>query len=516
MSLIISKCCWCDSPLIQQKWLGADVWRCPMRECFDRQAAYAITVTKTIGKRQKQECLYLPLPKQALAHEVVDAGVKHVLYGGAAGGSKSHFLRYLAYHACLKHPGTHVLLLRRTFPELESTHIHAAELEAPRFGERCYPSRFVLPFEHTGSVLRFGHCQEKSDFIKHLSTEYDLILFDELVTFEEEMFLMISSRARSSHPHWRGKEVVAAGTNPGGPFSAWVVQRWIEKTLDLEKYPDFDPADYLYIQATLDDNPYIDQASYEKRLMALPEELRKAYREGRWDIFPGQYFKEWRREKHVVDLGTIPAYVLRYRAIDWGRFKPGVVGWFASLPDGRLYMEHEWKFEGLNPTQVAHEIRKLTLGWYGGTPNLHSTSADPSMWIRQSESGESIAETFLRAGVPLVPANHERVNGWNRVHEWLASAPDGQPWLIFHPDCHYTIRTLPAQIQDPKRLEDVDTDGEDHAADMLRYLVMMRPAPSAKPGAAALPPDSAGAMMQQLIRGQQTYLGAEAVRAYGR
>jgi hypothetical protein len=37
------------------------------------------------------------------------------------------------------------------------------------------------------------------------------------------------------------------------------------------------------------------------------------------------------------------------------------------------------------------------------------------------------------------------------------------------------IRTLPALQHDEKRLEDIDTEGEDHAGDELRYACMSRP-----------------------------------------
>jgi hypothetical protein len=78
--------------------------------------------------------------------------------------------------------------------------------------------------------------------------------------------------------------------------------------------------------------------------------------------------------------------------------------------------------------------------------------------------------------VPLIQASKDRVNGWKRLREWLAIAPDGLPWLMVHPSCTYLARTLPSLVSDETHPEDVDTDGEDHAADALRYFVMARPA----------------------------------------
>jgi hypothetical protein len=80
----------------------------------------------------------------------------------------------------------------------------------------------------------------------------------------------------------------------------------------------------------------------------------------------------------------------------------------------------------------------------------------------------------------LIQADKRRVVltrdiGWQRFRHWLKDAPDGIPWLTVSPECPYTARTIPALISDKHKPEDVDSDGEDHAADALRYFVMSRP-----------------------------------------
>ena len=107
---------------------------------------------------------------------------------------------------------------------------------------------------------------------------------------------------------------------------------------------------------------------------------------------------------------------------------------------------------------------------------MRYTSADPAMWIRSGESGESIAETFSRAGWPLRRAKNERVNGWQRVRSWLKPDGTGAPPLqVSAENCPYLCRTLPQLLSDEHKPEDVDTAGEDHAADALRYGLMSRP-----------------------------------------
>jgi hypothetical protein len=54
---------------------------------------------------------------------------------------------------------------------------------------------------------------------------------------------------------------------------------------------------------------------------------------------------------------------------------------------------------------------------------------------------------------------------------------EGKAMLYIFNTCKHTIRTLPLMMFDEHKVEDLDTDLEDHIADMLRYMVMARPIP---------------------------------------
>ena len=218
-SVLSAHCCWCQSPFVRYDYPGlTGAWVCPQEACRQRQEQWALTVQLP---RRGVKVIYMPLPKQVEATEAVESGqYRWSLFGGALGGSKSHFLRWLAYRRCLQVPRFRVLLLRRTYPELEKTHMREAVLEAPLMGAVALLSRNppVVEFPN-GSVLEFGHCQDEKHVASYLSAEYALILFDELVTFEERMVLLIASRARTTK---RGVvPMVVAGTNPGGGGGLW-------------------------------------------------------------------------------------------------------------------------------------------------------------------------------------------------------------------------------------------------------------------------------------------------------
>lgn len=499
---MINACCWCQAPFVQMTEQKLDFWACATPTCLARQSKWAIAV----GTGKTQTLLYVPLPRQVEALEAVASQqYKWILFGGARGGGKSRFLRWLAYHYCLTIPNFQVLLIRRTYPELEKSHMRWMGREAAQLGADFVPSAKppIMRFSN-GSIIELGHCQDMQAADHYLSAEYNLVLPDELGTFDEEMILRIASTARIHSPQFA--PCIVGATNPG---AAWIKARWIEKIVDRERFADYDPSQYHFIRSLLDDNPYPDPG-YEAFLNALDPDTKAAWRYGSWDVFEGQYFREFRRDRHVRRLEGLDPTLPRLGGLDWGYSAPGVLLWAVCLPDGHLHIEAEYQFRETVAADVAVEIRRRCLE--SGLP-LVTAYADPSMWIRSGQLGESIAETMLRGGIPLQRAHHERINGWQRVRHWLREAPDGSgPWLTFSPDCEYLLRTLPTLIHDVTHFEDVDTHGADHAADALRYLLMGRPAPPGPATKLPLPPDSVGAMMQELAHVGAGVIGQDNVR----
>jgi len=91
----------------------------------------------------------------------------------------------------------------------------------------------------------------------------------------------------------------------------------------------------------------------------------------------------------------------------------------------------------------------------------------------------------VHKGLHLVKGNNDRINGWNVVREYLKPKKDRNDHTIagvqIFTTCVNLIRTLPALVYDQTAVEDVDTEGEDHGPDALRYGLMTSPPKS--PGA---------------------------------
>ena len=62
-----------------------------------------------------------------------------------------------------------------------------------------------------------------------------------------------------------------------------------------------------------------------------------------------------------------------------------------------------------------------------------------------------------------------------QVHYRLAFDENGYPMMYIFRNCKAFIRTIPLLQYDKHKPEDLDTEGEDHVADEVRYFCMSRP-----------------------------------------
>ncbi len=89
----------------------------------------------------------------------------------------------------------------------------------------------------------------------------------------------------------------------------------------------------------------------------------------------------------------------------------------------------------------------------------------------RSEDGgtTSTASTYAENGLTLTKADNSRLGGKRKVDRLLGMLPDGKPGLQVFTNCANTRRTMPELVYDNVHVEDVDTTGEDHAYDALKY-----------------------------------------------
>ncbi|MEG2204763.1 MAG: Terminase-like family protein, partial [Oscillospiraceae bacterium] len=115
----------------------------------------------------------LELTVTARQRDFIAADADEVLFGGAAGGGKSHAQLIDALIDAIRYPGSRQLLLRRTYPELERSLIAGSLALYPREAARYLETKRCWRFEN-GSVIEFGHCAAEQDATRYQSAEYDL------------------------------------------------------------------------------------------------------------------------------------------------------------------------------------------------------------------------------------------------------------------------------------------------------------------------------------------------------
>ena len=96
--------------------------------------------------------------------------------------------------------------------------------------------------------------------------------------------------------------------------------------------------------------------------------------------------------------------------------------------------------------------------------------ADPAIF--KGQTGITIADTFAECGVYFQPGVNERVAGWMQCRYRLQFDDRGIPRFYVFNTCKEFLRTIPTLQHDEIDTEDLDSDGEDHIADMWRYVCM--------------------------------------------
>lgn len=408
---------------------------------------------------------------------------KYIAFGGARGGGKSWAVRTKAKLMALHYPGIRLLLIRRSYPEVENNHVRFLRTELQGIAEyRATARQFLFP---NGSVLELGYCACDSDLDRYQGAEFDVIFLDEATQLRESWMRQFAACLRGVNDF---PKRIYYTCNPGGPGHTYIKRLFIDRRYEPGEIPE----DYAFIPARVTDNQALlkAQPDYLKQLESLPRKLREAWLEGKWDIFEGQFFQEFtddpdhycdRRFTHVIEPFEIPREWRVYRSYDFGYAKPFSCAWWAVDPDGVIYRILELYGCSGNPDEGVRwtpdkqfaRIRHIedTHPWLKGR-DIQGV-ADPAIW--DSSRGESIYETALKYRIFFTKGDNRRIAGWMQMHYRLSFDEEGYPMMYVFNTCRAFLRTVPALLFSDSEAEDLDTKQEDHVADECRYFCMSRP-----------------------------------------
>ena len=404
------------------------------------------------------------------------SGAKYRLFGGAAGPGKTKALLWEAIYKALGTPHCDTLLLRRTYQELESSLLTYFRRDVPKRLYKSYnESKHVVTWEN-GSTTRFGYCRNESDVYQYQGAEFLFIGLDELTHFTLKQWQFLTSRNRCPAPG--SFPCMAGASNPGNIGHAWVKALWVDQAppAGFERPENYDARDYEFIRARLDDNPiYANDAEYRRTLEALPEHLRRAFLDGDWDVFAGQYFDVFEIGRHTArpeDLRLEP-WLPRWISIDWGFQHPSAVYWHCAFADDResagascqprIVTYKEFVQNGLSPRMLAQAIVERC-----GRENIREVFLSPDAFAHRTAEAsiaEQLGDVLVANGLPRpTPADDDRIGGW----QWMYQLMENDSWVVTD-NCAKLIECLPQLVRDDRRIEDIRKVDGDDAADAARY-----------------------------------------------
>jgi len=456
--------------------------------------------------------------KQTVAYDTLGT---EVLYGGAAGGGKSHLMRGASVLWSTFIPGLQTYLFRRKFPDLYKNHME---------GPSGYPnllSRWVaagyakinysdnaISFPFNGSKIHLCHAKDEKSVYDYQGAEIHVLMIDEATHFTEFMYRYLRGRVRLGGlivpPELRDCfPRVLAGSNPGGIGHNWVKKTWITPAEPLALVRQSKQEGGLlrqYIPAKLDDNPTMaeNDPDYIDRLSGLGNDaLVKAMRDGDWNIVAGGALDDVWNDRIKRRRFQIPGSWRVDRSFDWGSARPFSVLWYAesdgteaTLPDGRkwappkgsIIVIQEWyggkgDNQGLKMSakQIARGIIDMEQSLITGKWVMRKPApgpADNAIADVQNPKTPTIADDMGSKGIRWEKSDKSpgsRKIGLDKIRAMLSEAgkdhPE-EPALYIMDHCRNLLEHLPVLQRDEKKPEDVDTKQEDHDYDSLRYRVL--------------------------------------------
>jgi hypothetical protein len=393
------------------------------------------------------------------------------------------------------------VFFRRSREDLKEAVERSKQIYAP-LGAKWHEQKKWWTFPN-GARLKFEYLDRDDDANNYQGHNYTDVFFEEITHWPDPTpvnKLRATLRSATGVPC----QFHATG-NPGGPGHGWVKARYIDPAplgyeIIWEEFTNPFTGeqvrkDRVFIPSKLSDNGYLGDNYVANLYQSGSATLVRAWLQGDWDVIEGAYFDCWNPQKHIVVPFSPKPHWAVFGSFDWGFAKPASYGlWVISdgepvrninneevefpsgamIRIGEVYTAKEPNVgRRLEVEDLAAEIKRLEDGRL-----IKYRAADPAIFAQ--DGGPSIAERMLKAKVMFQPADNKRIGGWSQMRQRLLGI-DGVPMLYCFSTCRDSIRTIPILQHDEHKAEDLDSDGEDHAADDWRYACMSRPMLGKKP-----------------------------------
>lgn len=265
---------------------------------------------------------------------------------------------------------------------------------------------------------------------------------DEVTTFPEDFFVMLTSRLRV-----RGAKLFAT-TNPDGPWH-WLKKNYLDRKEEL---------DILEFNMNIDDNASLDPQYVENIKKEYTGVFYERFIKGEWTAAEGLVYPMFSSGRHVVLPEDIPSEGRYFISVDYGTANPCSMGlWVIS--GGKAYRISEFYYSGRKSGRLLtdEEYCDKLIALAGGR-NIEKVIIDPS--------AASFKEALRRRGrFSVRDASNDVINGIRTVSSALQAGR-----ILISSACKDSIREFGLYSWDENAGMDRIIKENDHAMDDIRYF----------------------------------------------
>lgn len=458
------------------------------------------------------------LIKGSKQEEFMHSRAKVQLLAGGYAGGKSACLCVKGLQLIEQYPGMNVLIARETYPKLNDT-------IKKEFFKWCPPDwvdRHPTKDDNTailkdGTYVNFRYVQQQGKQIDGgtsnlLSATYDLIIVDQLEDpgITKKDFLDLMGRLRGM-AKYDGDDLTMPHTGPRwflascNPSRNWVYRDLVRpmhlflengyKSNDLMVDKSGKPIIQLFEVSTYDNKDNLEADFIESLEAMYHGQMADRFLHGRWAAYEGLVYPAYDEMIHRVPHATMVRYLHKLKMMG---FRPAVLeGYDHGLQKPSCYLlafvDHHGNIlviDGFYTPEQSVGVSSEEIEEIRSQYGLIATKpifADPSIFKRgggdKKVVGIKVSDIFMDCGILMTPGNNEIMNGITKVRSYIQPLKSHRnPFTGEYPAPHIyfsdKLEFIDKEITDyfwnrtpDNETEDKPVDRNDHAMDVLKYML---------------------------------------------
>lgn len=469
-------------------------------------------------------------------HRFHNSRAKIQFIGGGFGNGKTACAVVKAIKLAVDYPGSNGLVARSTYPKLNDTIRKEFFKWLPKNWIKRAPTKDDNTLYLTnGSCVNFRYMAQRGKDTEQstsnlLSATFDWAVVDQIEDpeFSHKDFMDLMGRLRGSTPY-EGTDKTMPKVGPrwliltSNPTRNWVYRKLIKPLHDFAKgiyNPDLlcevdssgkairdekgnpKPIIELFEGSTYENVNNVGEDFITGMLTSFSNEtMRERFIYGKWGALSGVVYASFDENLHEVKQAKVIEYLGQLRmggfepqffeGYDHGLLRPSCYGLFFTDDDGNVFLLDGFYEREQLISVSASKIKDIRDEYGVRTESLSPIFADPQLFRRSAGSvnvvGVTVAELFRREGIEMQRGNRDISTGINKNLQYLATNVRHEhpitgeldaPYFYVSDNCDWFINEITEwmyKTDGSGQNTDTTVDKDDHAMDMWKYAMTLRP-----------------------------------------